>query len=78
MSLQTHMLNYLFVTYKSEYSLYTFWTQLDKATLLGEVIRHLKDLKTNAAQASEGLMIPKNNDKIRVEEGGFLHSVLYL
>ena len=42
------------------------------------MIIHLKELKTNAAQASEGLMIPKNNDKIRVEEGGFLHSVLYL
>ncbi|CAI8592541.1 unnamed protein product [Vicia faba] len=46
--------------------------KLDKASLLAEVITHLKELKTNAAQASEGLMIPKDNDEIRVEsqEGG--------
>ncbi|KAK7401925.1 hypothetical protein VNO78_13794 [Psophocarpus tetragonolobus] len=54
--------------------------KLDKATLLGEVIRHLKELKTNAAQASEGLLIPKDNDEIRVEEqegglNGFPYSI---
>ncbi|XP_061350146.1 transcription factor bHLH30-like [Gastrolobium bilobum] len=42
--------------------------KMDKASLLAEVIRHMKDLKTNAAQASEGLMIPKDNDEVRVEE----------
>lgn len=54
--------------------------KLDKATLLGEVISHLKELKTNAAQASEGLMIPKDNDEINVEEqegglNGFPYSI---
>ncbi|KAG4968843.1 hypothetical protein JHK87_034494 [Glycine soja] len=54
--------------------------KLDKATLLGEVIRHLKDLKTNTAQASEGLMIPKDSDEIRIEEqegglNGFPYSI---
>lgn len=43
-------------------------TQMDKASLLGEVIRHLKELKRNEAQACEGLMIPKDNDEISVEE----------
>ncbi|AES59382.1 1,3-beta-glucan synthase subunit FKS1 domain 1 protein [Medicago truncatula] len=40
-------------------------TQLDKTSLLAEVITHLKELKTNAAQASEGLIIPKDNDEIK-------------
>ena len=48
--------------------------------MLGEVIRHLKELKTNATQASEGLMIPKDSDEIRVEEqegglNGFPYSI---
>lgn len=41
---------------------------MDKASLLAEVIRHLKELKMSATQACEGLMIPKDNDEIRVEE----------
>lgn len=41
---------------------------MDKASLLGEVILHLKELKRNAAQACEGLIIPKDNDEISVEE----------
>ena len=53
---------------------------MDKASLLAEVIRHLKELKKNAAQACEGLMIPKDNDEIRVEEhegglNGFPYSI---
>jgi len=53
---------------------------MDKASLLGEVIRHLKELKRNAAQACEGLMIPKDNDEISVEEqegglNGFPYSI---
>lgn len=43
-------------------------TQMDKASLLGEVVRHLKELKRNETQACEGLMIPKDNDEISVEE----------
>lgn len=54
--------------------------KMDKASLLGEVIRHLKELKRSAAQACEGLMIPKDNDEIRVEEqedgsNGFPYSI---
>lgn len=41
---------------------------MDKASLLGEVIRHLKELKGNAAEACEGLMVPKDKDEIKVEE----------
>lgn len=53
---------------------------MDKASLLGEVIRHLKELKRNAAEASEGLMIPKDSDEISVEEqegglNGFPYSI---
>ncbi|GAU22569.1 hypothetical protein TSUD_93370 [Trifolium subterraneum] len=53
---------------------------MDKASLLGEVIRHLKDLKRNAAQACEGLIIPNDNDEISVEEqeggvNGFPYSI---
>ncbi|XP_028761724.1 transcription factor bHLH30-like [Neltuma alba] len=54
--------------------------KMDKASLLAEVIRHLKELKGNAAQACEGLMIPKDSDEIRVEEqeggsNGFPYSI---
>ncbi|KAK7279623.1 hypothetical protein RJT34_24678 [Clitoria ternatea] len=53
-------------------------TKMDKASLLGEVIRHLKELKKNAGQACEGLMIPKDNDEISVEEQGGLNGFPYL
>lgn len=54
--------------------------KMDKASLLAEVIRHLKELKGNAEQACEGLMIPKDSDEIRVEEqeegsNGFPYSI---
>ncbi|XP_061367333.1 transcription factor bHLH30-like [Gastrolobium bilobum] len=54
--------------------------KMDKASLLGEVIRHLKELKMNAAQSCEGLVIPKDNDEISVEEhegglNGFPYSI---
>ncbi|KAK7257370.1 hypothetical protein RIF29_31299 [Crotalaria pallida] len=54
--------------------------KLDKASLLAMVIKHLKELKRNAAQACEGLMIPKDCDEIRVEEhegglNGFPYSI---
>ena len=46
---------------------------MDKASLLAEVIRHLKELKGSATEACEGLMVPKDSDEIRVEEeeGGY-------
>ncbi|KAK4286095.1 hypothetical protein QN277_002703 [Acacia crassicarpa] len=54
--------------------------KMDKASLLAEVITHLKELKGNAAQACEGLMVPKDSDEIRVEEqeggsNGFPYSI---
>ncbi|KAI4333887.1 hypothetical protein L6164_018641 [Bauhinia variegata] len=59
--------------------------KMDKASLLAEVIRHLKDLKRNAAQACEGLMIPNDSDEIRVEEqeeiatlGGWMKNVFVI
>ncbi|KAJ7981569.1 Transcription factor bHLH30 [Quillaja saponaria] len=42
--------------------------KMDKASLLAEVIKHLKDLKRNAAQACEDFVIPKDTDEIRVEQ----------
>ena len=53
---------------------------MDKASLLGEVIRNLKELKRNATKACESLMIPKDSDEIRVEEleynsNGFPYSI---
>ncbi|KAK4255589.1 hypothetical protein QN277_008571 [Acacia crassicarpa] len=54
--------------------------KMDKASLLGEVVRNMKELKRNAAQACEGLMIPTDSDEIRVEEqedgsNGFPYSI---
>ena len=40
---------------------------MDKATLLAEVIRQVKELKKNATEASEGLILPKEVDEVRVE-----------
>ncbi|KAI3466730.1 hypothetical protein Pfo_023393 [Paulownia fortunei] len=39
----------------------------DKATLLAEVISQVKQLKTTATQASEGLPIPMDTDEVEVE-----------
>ncbi|KAE9597225.1 hypothetical protein Lal_00007588 [Lupinus albus] len=41
--------------------------KLDKATLLGEVISQVKELKKNAMEASKGLVIPKDSDEVKVE-----------
>lgn len=41
---------------------------MDKATLLAEVISQVKELKKNAAEASEGLLIPVDDDEVQVEE----------
>uniref|UniRef100_A0A6N2LRP7 BHLH domain-containing protein n=1 Tax=Salix viminalis TaxID=40686 RepID=A0A6N2LRP7_SALVM len=45
---------------------------MDKASLLAEVITHLKQLKIQATEASEGLLMPLDIDELRVErqEGG--------
>lgn len=41
--------------------------KMDKATLLAEVIRQVKELKKNAAEASKGLLIPMDADQVHVE-----------
>ncbi|XWS12530.1 hypothetical protein CRYUN_Cryun37aG0097100 [Craigia yunnanensis] len=41
--------------------------KMDKATLLGEVIRQVKELKKNATEASKGFLVPMDDDEVRVE-----------
>ncbi|WRX26690.1 Myc-type [Theobroma cacao] len=41
--------------------------EMDKATLLGEVIRQVKELKKNATEASKGFLVPMDDDEVRVE-----------
>ncbi|KAL5576553.1 hypothetical protein UlMin_018252 [Ulmus minor] len=41
--------------------------KMDKATLLAEVISQVKKLKKKAAEASRGLLIPMDDDEVRVE-----------
>ncbi|GMI91589.1 hypothetical protein HRI_002828200 [Hibiscus trionum] len=41
--------------------------KMDKATLLGEVIMQLKQLKKNATEASKGLLVPMDNDEVSIE-----------
>ena len=40
---------------------------MDKATLLSEVISQVKELKKNATEASQGLLIPVDDDEVQVE-----------
>lgn len=40
---------------------------MDKATLLAEVISQVKELKKNAAEASRGILIPMDDDEVKVE-----------
>ncbi|KAK9051650.1 hypothetical protein SSX86_028278 [Deinandra increscens subsp. villosa] len=42
--------------------------KMDKATLLAEVIRQVKQLKINATQASLGLLIPEDIDELKIEK----------
>ncbi|KAF2303040.1 hypothetical protein GH714_012845 [Hevea brasiliensis] len=41
--------------------------KMDKATLLAEVINQVKELKKNALEASKGLLIPMDDDEVKVE-----------
>ncbi|PON73808.1 Basic helix-loop-helix transcription factor [Trema orientale] len=41
--------------------------KMDKATLLAEVISQVKELKKNAAEASQGLLIPEDKDEVQIE-----------
>ncbi|MED6183714.1 hypothetical protein PIB30_040266 [Stylosanthes scabra] len=40
---------------------------MDKATLLGEVVKQVKELKKNAEEASKGFLIPMDFDEVKVE-----------
>ncbi|KAF9661693.1 hypothetical protein SADUNF_Sadunf19G0095100 [Salix dunnii] len=52
---------------------------MDKASLLAEVITHLKELKSQATEASEGLLMPLDIDELRVEQQeGDLHGGPYI
>ncbi|OMO76278.1 hypothetical protein CCACVL1_15803 [Corchorus capsularis] len=48
-------------------SLLPFREKMDKATLLGEVIRQVKELKKNAVEASKGCLVPMDDDEVKVE-----------
>ncbi|KDP31789.1 hypothetical protein JCGZ_12250 [Jatropha curcas] len=41
--------------------------KMDKASLLAKVISYLKELKSTAAEASEGFLVPTDTDEVRVE-----------
>lgn len=41
--------------------------KMDKASVLAEVINHVKDLKRTALEASKGLVIPTDTDEVKVE-----------
>ncbi|OVA09203.1 Myc-type [Macleaya cordata] len=41
--------------------------KMDKASLLAEVISHVKELKRTAVEASKGFVIPMDIDEVRVE-----------
>ncbi|KAK3036495.1 hypothetical protein RJ639_030509 [Escallonia herrerae] len=42
--------------------------KMDKASLLGEVINHLKELRQSAAEATKGILIPMDIDEVRVDQ----------
>ncbi|GLJ17223.1 hypothetical protein SUGI_0298370 [Cryptomeria japonica] len=44
--------------------------KMDKATLLGEVIHHVKELKKRFAEAAKGDSIPTDFDDLKVESNG--------
>lgn len=42
--------------------------KMDKASLLTEVIRHMRELKKNAEEACKGILIPTDTDEVIVEK----------
>lgn len=42
--------------------------KMDKASLLAEVINRLKLLRANAIEATKGILVPMDNDEVRVEQ----------
>ncbi|WOH05602.1 hypothetical protein DCAR_0625021 [Daucus carota subsp. sativus] len=42
--------------------------KMDKASLLAEVIDHLKQLRRNAADVTKGILVPMDIDEVRVEQ----------
>ncbi|CAN0853412.1 Transcription factor bHLH51 [Linum grandiflorum] len=47
--------------------------KMDKATLLAEVINQVKMLKQNAMESSKGLLIPTDEDEVKVEPSSRNH-----
>lgn len=43
-------------------------TKMDKASLLAEVISHLKQLRKTATESSKGVLIPMDIDEVKVEQ----------
>ncbi|CAL5005715.1 unnamed protein product [Urochloa decumbens] len=43
-------------------------SRMDKAALLGEVVRHVRELRGKAASAGAGVIIPGEGDEVGVEE----------
>lgn len=52
-------------------------SQMDKASLLAEVIEHFKELKRKAAEASEDSVIPNDTDEVKVEQDDELEGKPY-
>ncbi|KAH7533179.1 hypothetical protein FEM48_Zijuj04G0102800 [Ziziphus jujuba var. spinosa] len=51
--------------------------KMDKASLLAEVIKHFKELKRKAAEASEESVIPNDTDEVKVEQDDELEGKPY-
>lgn len=43
--------------------------QMDKAALLGEVVRHVRELRCKADDMTVGVLVPSECDEVGVEEG---------
>ena len=43
------------------------WLQMDKATLLGSVVDHVKDLKRKAMDVSKAITVPTETDEVTID-----------
>ncbi|KAL4281426.1 hypothetical protein GQ457_03G036440 [Hibiscus cannabinus] len=48
--------------------------KMDKATLLGQVIKQLKEMRNHASEASRGLLVPMDDDQVSVEPYNIDHA----
>ncbi|XP_058219596.1 transcription factor AIG1-like [Rhododendron vialii] len=42
--------------------------KMEKASLLAEVVNHLKELRRNATEATDGMLVPTDIDEVKVEQ----------